>query len=87
MFFVDRLIKMGANIIVADPHRVIINGPTSLSARHTSSPDIRAGMALLLAALCARGESIIDNAQIIDRGYENVELDLQHLGADIVRVD
>jgi len=87
MYFVDRLIDMGARIVQCDPHRVIVSGPARLNGTHLSSPDIRAGMALLLAALCARGESIIDNAQIIDRGYENVELDLQQLGADIVRVD
>ena len=72
MFFVDRLIKMGANIIVADPHRIIINGPTPFFPRHSSSPDIRAGVALVIASLAAKGESIIDMAEIIDRGYENL---------------
>ena len=85
MFFVDRLIKMGANIIVADPHRVIINGPTSLSARHTSSPDIRAGVALVIASIIAKGTSQIDMAEIIDRGYEQLEERLVKLGTNITR--
>ena len=85
MYFVDRLIDMGARIVQCDPHRVIVSGPASLHGTHLSSPDIRAGMALLLAALCARGESIIDNAQIIDRGYEHIDRDLRRLGADITR--
>lgn len=86
MFFVDRLIKMGANIIVADPHRVIINGPTLLFARHTSSPDIRAGMALVLAALIAKGKSQIDMVEMIDRGYEDLERRLVKLGAGVKRI-
>jgi len=87
LYFVDRLIDMGARIVQCDPHRVIVTGPTRLHGTHLSSPDIRAGMALLIAALCAKGRSIIDNAQIIDRGYENADLELQKLGADISRVD
>jgi len=87
MYFVDRLIDMGARIVQCDPHRVIVTGPARLHGTHLSSPDIRAGMALLIAALCAKGRSIIDNAQIIDRGYEGVDAELQRLGADIVRVD
>lgn len=86
MYFVDRLIEMGARIVQCDPHRVIVSGPTALRGSHMSSPDIRAGMALLLAALAAKGESRIDNAQVIDRGYENVEARLRALGADIERV-
>jgi UDP-N-acetylglucosamine 1-carboxyvinyltransferase len=86
MYFVDRLIDMGARIVQCDPHRVIVSGPARLQGQHLSSPDIRAGMALVLAALCARGESTIDNAQTIDRGYEAVDVKLQKLGADIVRV-
>jgi len=86
MYFVDRLIEMGARIVQCDPHRVIVSGPSRLHASHMSSPDIRAGMALLLAALCAKGESIVDNAQIIDRGYEQIERRLRKLGADISRV-
>jgi UDP-N-acetylglucosamine 1-carboxyvinyltransferase len=85
MYFVDRLIDMGARIVQCDPHRVVVAGPTSLRGLHMSSPDIRAGMALLLAALCADGKSIIDNAQCIDRGYENVDRKLRQLGADIIR--
>lgn len=86
MFFVDRLIKMGANIIIADPHRVIISGPTPLYGRHTSSPDIRAGIALVVAALVARGESQINMAELVDRGYEMLEQRLVKLGAKIARV-
>lgn len=85
MYFVDRLIDMGARIVQCDPHRVVVSGPAPLHGLHMSSPDIRAGMALLLAALCADGESVIDNAQCIDRGYENVERRLRGLGADIIR--
>lgn len=86
LYFVDPLIQMGANIIVCDPHRVVVTGPTQLRGQTVRSPDIRAGMALLMAALCARGEpSIVQNADIIDRGYERVEEKLQSLGADIVR--
>ena len=87
MYFVDRLIAMGARIVQCDPHRVIVAGPSRLHGTHMSGPDIRAGMALLVAALCAEGESVIDNAQIIDRGYERVEHRLSRLGADIERVD
>lgn len=86
MFFVDRLIKMGASIIVADPHRIIVNGPTLFFPRHSSSPDIRAGMALVIASLAAKGESLIDMAEIIDRGYENLEQRLTGLGASIKRI-
>jgi UDP-N-acetylglucosamine 1-carboxyvinyltransferase len=73
--------------VQCDPHRVIVAGPASLRGIHMSSPDIRAGMALLIAALCARGESVIDNAQVIDRGYERIERELARLGADIVRTE
>ena len=85
MYFVDRLIAMGGRIVQCDPHRVIVAGPARLHGIHMSSPDIRAGMALLIAALCAKGESVIDNAEIIDRGYEGIETKLRKLGADIVR--
>lgn len=87
MYFVDRLIQMGARIVQCDPHRVIITGPARLRGMPISSPDIRAGLALVLAALCAKGTSIIDQAQVIDRGYERLEGTLQGLGADIQRVD
>ena len=86
MYFVDRLIAMGARIVQCDPHRVIVAGKSRLHGTHVSSPDIRAGMALLLAALCAKGESVIDNVESIDRGYERVDKGLRRLGADIVRV-
>jgi UDP-N-acetylglucosamine 1-carboxyvinyltransferase len=85
MYFVDRLIAMGARVVQCDPHRVIVSGPAKLHGIHMSSPDIRAGMGLLIAALCAKGESVIDNAEIIDRGYEGIETKLRKLGADIVR--
>jgi UDP-N-acetylglucosamine 1-carboxyvinyltransferase len=86
MYFVDRLIEMGARIIQCDPHRVIVSGPARLRATRLSSPDIRAGVSLLLAALCADGESRIGNAEVIDRGYEHVDRELQRLGADIRRI-
>ena len=85
MYFVDRLIEMGAQIVACDPHRVLVTGPSRLHGGLTSSPDIRAGMTLVLAALCAKGESVIENAQMIDRGYERVDERLRALGADIVR--
>ncbi|VGO17843.1 UDP-N-acetylglucosamine 1-carboxyvinyltransferase [Pontiella desulfatans] len=85
MYFVDHLMGMGANIIQCDPHRVVVIGPTRLRGSKLTSPDIRAGMALLIAACCADGESVIHNAQVIDRGYEAIEDRLAALGADIVR--
>jgi UDP-N-acetylglucosamine 1-carboxyvinyltransferase len=87
MYFVDHLMAMGANIIQCDPHRVVVIGPTRLRASMLTSPDIRAGMALLIAACCAEGQSIIKNAEVIDRGYEAIEDRLAALGADIVRED
>ncbi|NKB25128.1 MAG: UDP-N-acetylglucosamine 1-carboxyvinyltransferase [Kiritimatiellae bacterium] len=87
MYFVDQLIGMGAQIVQCDPHRVLVNGPARLHGYHMASPDIRAGMALVIAALCAKGKSIIENAQVIDRGYERIDEKLQALGADIVRED
>lgn len=87
MYFVDRLIEMGAHIVQCDPHRVVVHGPAKLNGIHMSSPDIRAGMAMLIAALCARGESVIESAQVIDRGYERVDEALRALGADIERKD
>jgi UDP-N-acetylglucosamine 1-carboxyvinyltransferase len=86
LYFVDPLIQMGANIIVCDPHRVVVSGPSRLRGQTVRSPDIRAGMALLMAALCAEGRpSIVQNASIIDRGYERVEEKLRSLGAEITR--
>jgi UDP-N-acetylglucosamine 1-carboxyvinyltransferase len=86
LYFVDRLIEMGARIVQCDPHRVIVSGPARLHGTALSSPDIRAGVALLLAALCAKGTSVIGNAQVIDRGYETIDQELRRLGADIERV-
>ncbi len=85
MYFVDRLIEMGAQIVACDPHRVLVTGPSRLHGGMVTSPDIRAGMTLLLAALCARGVSVIEQAQMIDRGYERIDLRLRELGADIER--
>lgn len=87
MFFVDDLISMGANIFIADPHRVIISGPTKLMADRLFSKDIRAGISVVLAAMIAEGESIIENAEIIRRGYQNLEGRLTSLGASIKRVE
>ncbi len=85
MVFVDRLIDMGARIVPCDPHRVVVIGPARLHALRMAGPDIRAGMAMLIAALCAKGESVIENAQVIDRGYERIEERLRALGAAITR--
>ena len=85
-FFTDKLINMGARIFLCDPHRAVVHGPTGLhAAPNITSPDIRAGMALLLAALCARGTTTIRNIGQIDRGYERVEQKLRDLGAHIRR--
>ena len=86
MYFVDHLIGMGARIVQCDPHRVVVTGPAQLHGTRVSSPDIRAGMSLLVAALCAKGETSIHNAGSIDRGYESVEVELRRLGAHIERV-
>ena len=85
LFFTDKLISMGARIILCDPHRAIIVGGNRLVGAEISSPDIRAGMALLLAALCAKGESVIHNIHQIDRGYERIDERLNALGARIRR--
>jgi UDP-N-acetylglucosamine 1-carboxyvinyltransferase len=85
MFFVDKLISMGAGIILCDPHRVVVTGPAVLSGAELVSPDVRAGMALLTAALCARGRSTMQNVYQIERGYESITDRLQALGARIVR--
>jgi UDP-N-acetylglucosamine 1-carboxyvinyltransferase len=89
LFFVDKLIDMGAQIILCDPHRATVIGlarQTPLRGIEMSSPDIRAGVALLIAALSAKGKSKIHNVEQIDRGYENIEDRLNALGADIIRV-
>lgn len=85
LYFVDRLIVMGARIILCDPHRAVVVGPSPLHGETLHSPDIRAGMALLIAALCAEGESVIHNIQQIDRGYERIENKMKALGAQIER--
>ena len=86
LFFVDRLIAMGARIILCDPHRAVVIGPSALHGEQMQSPDIRAGMAMLIAALAARGTSVINNAAVIDRGYERIARRLRALGAHIERV-
>jgi len=86
MFFVDKLISMGARIVLCDPHRAIVAGPSRLKGALVTSPDIRAGMAMLLAALCAEGVSTINNADQIERGYECIDERLNALGAKITRV-
>jgi UDP-N-acetylglucosamine 1-carboxyvinyltransferase len=85
LFFVDRLISMGAGIVLCDPHRAVVVGPAKLHGETLTSPDIRAGMALLIAALAAEGRSTIQNIGQIDRGYERIEERLQQLGARIER--
>lgn len=87
MFFTDKLITMGAKITLADPHRVVVYGPSKLRGRILETPDIRAGMALLVAALAAKGKSIINQAELIERGYEDVIKKLRGIGADIERVE
>jgi UDP-N-acetylglucosamine 1-carboxyvinyltransferase len=87
LFFVDKLVSMGARIILCDPHRAVVSGPTQLVGQQMSSPDIRAGMAMLLAALCAEGTSTIGNVGEIDRGYERIDERLRSLGARIERVE
>ena len=86
MFFVDHLQAMGAQIILCDPHRVVVVGPQSLHGAKVQSPDVRAGMALLIAGLCAKGKTEIYNIHQIDRGYERVDEKLRSLGAQIKRV-
>ena len=86
MFFLDKLVNMGAQIVLCDPHRSIVQGPTTLYGEKMESPDIRAGMTLVLAALAAEGESVIRNVSQIDRGYERVDEKLRALGARITRI-
>ncbi|OGE27902.1 UDP-N-acetylglucosamine 1-carboxyvinyltransferase [Candidatus Daviesbacteria bacterium RIFCSPHIGHO2_01_FULL_40_11] len=87
MFFIDKLITMGAKITLADPHRVLVYGQNKLRGKELETPDIRAGMALVVAALVARGRSVINQAELIERGYEDVVMKLRGLGADIERVE
>jgi UDP-N-acetylglucosamine 1-carboxyvinyltransferase len=86
LFFVDKLIGMGARIVLCDPHRAVVTGPAQLRGSTVETPDIRAGMGMLLAALAAEGESIINNIGQIDRGYERIDERLRQLGAAIERV-
>lgn len=87
LFFVDKLVGMGARIVLCDPHRALVAGPSKLRAATLESPDIRAGMAMLVAALCADGESTINNVAQIERGYERIDERLNALGASISRVE
>ena len=87
MYFTDKLVGMGAQIVLCDPHRCIVQGPTRLYPEKLESPDIRAGMALLLATLAVPGKSVIRNISQIERGYERVDEKLRALGARIERVE
>jgi UDP-N-acetylglucosamine 1-carboxyvinyltransferase len=86
MFFTDKLVSMGAHIVLCDPHRCIVQGPTTLYGEKMESPDIRAGMSLVLASLAAKGQSVIRNVGQIDRGYERIDEKLKGLGARIERL-
>ncbi len=86
MIFTDKLVLMGADITLCDPHRALVSGPSRLRGERLESPDIRAGMAMLIAALCAEGQSEIGNIRQIDRGYECIDERLRDLGASIQRV-
>ena len=83
MFFIDKLIRMGANITMCDPHRVMVEGPSLLRGTQLESPDIRAGMALVVAGLCADGVTTIEHVEVIQRGYERVAERLSSIGAQI----
>jgi len=87
MFFIDKLVSMGARVILCDPHRCIVEGPTQLLGETLESPDIRAGMALVLAALAAKGSSQIRNIGQIERGYERIDEKLRGLGAHVHRLE
>lgn len=87
LFYVDELIKMGAEIVICDPHRALISGPTKLFGTHIISPDIRAGMALVIAGLTAKGKTEIGNIELIERGYYKIEERLKKLGAEIKRIE
>src|SRR5438552_573325 len=87
LFFVDKLVSMGARIILCDPHRAVVTGPARLYGQQMASPDIRAGMAMLIASLCAEGRSTIGNVAEIDRGYERIDERLRALGAQIERAE
>jgi UDP-N-acetylglucosamine 1-carboxyvinyltransferase len=87
LFFVDKLVNMGARIVLCDPHRALVSGPAKLYAQRMESPDIRAGMAMVIASLCAEGISTIGNVGQIDRGYERIDERLRSLGARIERIE
>jgi UDP-N-acetylglucosamine 1-carboxyvinyltransferase len=86
MYFTDKLVGMGARIILCDPYRCLVQGPSQLYADNLESPDIRAGMSLLLAALAAKGTSVVRNISQIERGYQDVDKKFRELGARIERV-
>jgi UDP-N-acetylglucosamine 1-carboxyvinyltransferase len=86
LFFTDKLVSMGARIILCDPHRAVVTGPAKLHGQRMESPDIRAGMSMLLAGLCAEGESTIGAVYQIDKGYERIDERLRSVGARIERV-
>jgi UDP-N-acetylglucosamine 1-carboxyvinyltransferase len=85
MFFIDRLVQMGAKIVLADPHRAVVSGPSPLRGGQSPSPDIRAGIALVMAGLVAEGTSQIEHIELIDRGYERIDERLRALGAHVER--
>lgn len=87
LLYVDMLTQMGADIIMCDPHRIVVNGPSRLSNKKLTSPDLRAGIALIIASLAAEGEARIENIYQIDRGYERIDQRLKNIGADITRAD
>ena len=84
--YLDELVKMGANVVVCDPHRALITGRTQLQGTNITSYDLRAGASLIIAGLIASGETVINDAYQVDRGYERIEERLQKLGADITRI-
>ena len=86
MFFVDKLLSMGAKVEIADPHRVFVYGPSKLRGQRLDTPDIRAGIALVIAALIAKGKSTIERADLIERGYENIVDRLTALGAQVKKI-
>jgi UDP-N-acetylglucosamine 1-carboxyvinyltransferase len=87
LFFTDQLATMGAETIMCDPHRVVVNGPSKLYGKKLSSPDLRAGITMVIAGIIAEGETIIDNIYQIDRGYENIDGRLKKIGVNIERID
>jgi UDP-N-acetylglucosamine 1-carboxyvinyltransferase len=85
--YINELVKMGANAVIADPHRVVITGPTPLRGTEIRSLDLRAGATMILAGLIAEGQTVIHDAEMVYRGYENIDERLRALGADIRRLD